>query len=92
MKSHRSLPGVRYLLKVEEDKCDVASVTSYVVGRLQERGLRCVVEGRHIVVSAADPVTLLAQAGSATLLIESFYVSSFDSGRRVKVDETTEEF
>lgn len=91
MKSHRLLPGVRYLLKVEEDKCDVASVTSYVVGRLQERGLRCVVEGRHIVVSA-DPVTLLAQAGSATLLMESFYVSSFDSGRRLKVDETTQEF
>ena len=74
MKDSGSLPGARYLLKVGEDKCDVASVVPYVVGRLEERGLRCVVEGRHLVVSA-EPATLLAQVytGSAnSLLTESF--------------------
>ena len=74
MKDSGSLPGARYLLKVAEDKCDVASVVPYVVGRLEERGLRCVVEGRHIVVSA-EPATLLAQVytGSAnSLLTEPF--------------------
>ena len=58
------LPGARYLLKVAKDKCDVASVTSHVVGQLQKRGMQCVVEGRLIVVSVADPGTLLAQASS----------------------------
>ena len=75
MKDSGSLPGARYLLKVEVDKCDVASVVPYVVGRLEERGLRCVVEGRHIMVSA-EPATLLAQVyytGSANSLpTESF--------------------
>ena len=74
MKDSGSLPGARYLLKVGEDKCDVASVVPYVVGRLEDRGLRCVVEGRHIVVSA-EPATLLAQVytGSANSLpTESF--------------------
>ena len=58
------LPGARYLLKVAKDKCDVASVTSYVAGQLQKRGMQCDVEGRLIVVSVADSGILLAQASS----------------------------
>ena len=58
----RSLPGARYLLKVAEGKKDMGPVISYAVGRLQERGLRCVVEDRYIVMSA-DPGTLLKQVG-----------------------------
>jgi hypothetical protein len=83
MKDSGSLPGARYLLKVAEDKCDVASVVPYVVGRLEERGLRCVVEGRHIVVSA-EPATLLAQAEEMRwmkLLKNSDEVASFTVGR-----------
>ena len=63
MEGRKSLPMPRYLLKLRE-KCDVAAVTSYVVGRLEERGMQCFVEGRHIIVSAIDSGTLLSQASS----------------------------
>ena len=54
------LPRARYLLKLAEEKCDVSAVASYVVGCLQQRGLQCVSEKGHIVISA-DPELIKAQ-------------------------------
>ena len=61
MEDRYTLPEARYLLKVaKKDKNAVESITSFVVEQLQKQGLKCIVDGRHVVVSA-DTSTLLAQ-------------------------------
>ena len=65
MEAIGSLPRARYLLKLVGEKGDVDSLASYLAGRLEERGMQCSVEGRHIAVCVADSATLLAQASTA---------------------------